>query len=292
MTTTIVGVDFSGRGTGNTTQVTMAMLQGDVLQLQPCDPLPKRLPDTHERLIELLESLCSDAVVGLDFPFSVPWPFGRELARVQRSKLPADMSDLWNIAAAMGGNYDRFRELRDGFVEEFGEIQRRGDLCLHGPISPLKTGGPNMLPMTFRGMQMLHLLWNSTERRFRIPPLLETGRNGPTLLETMPGILLRHLCLPAANYKRKNKTNGGDPKTVRWKILNGLEARSPVLLQIPDGMREQFINNDDCLDSLVAAVAAAMWVQNSDNFRKPQPEKLPDAQLEGWIYVPLPPLSN
>ena len=292
MTTTIIGVDFSGRKTGNTTQVTMAMLQGDVLQLQHCDPLPKRLPDTHERLIELLEGLCSDAVVGLDFPFSVPYLFGKEIARERQSNLPADMSDLWDIVAGMDGNYCHFKELRDGFVEEFGEIQRRGDLQIHGPVSPLKTGGPNMLPMTFRGMQMLHRLWNSTERRFRIPPLLGDGRSGPTLLETMPGVLLRHLRLPAVNYKRKNKTNGFDPKTVRWEILNGLETRSPVPLQIPDDMREQFINNDDRLDSLVAAIAAAMWVQNSDNFRKPQPVDLPDAQLEGWIYAPLPSPSN
>ncbi len=286
MTTTVMGVDFSGREKGNTTQVTVAVLRGDVLQLQPCDPLPTSLPCTHIRLIDLLHGLSRDAVVGLDFPFSVPWLFGRKLAMDLRNELPSDMSDLWSVVAEIGNCYRLFQKLRDSFVSEFGEIHRRGDLCLHGPISPLKTGGPNMLPMTFRGMQMLNCLWTSNTRPFRIPPLSETGCNGPTLLETMPGILLRHLCLPTANYKRKNKTNGGDPKSVRWEILNGLEKKSPIPLQIPDDMREQFINNDDRLDSLIAAIAAAMWAKNPDNFRHPKPCELPDAQLEGWIYVP------
>ena len=285
--TTIVGVDFSGREKGNTTQVTMAVLLGDVLQLQPCDPLPKRLPGTHNKLIELLEGLRSDAVVGLDFPFSVPGAFAKELARAAEVRLPSAVPDLWNIVSEIDGGYCSFKKLRDAFVGKFGEIQRRGDQRLHGPISPLKTGGPNMLPMTFRGMQMLHRLWTS-ERRFRIPPLPETGRDGPTLLETMPGVLLRHLRLPAANYKRKNKTNCGDPGSVRWEILNGLETGSPIPLQIPDGMREEFIHNDDKLDSLVAAIAAAMWTQNPDSFRQPQPGELYDARLEGWIYAPKP----
>lgn len=285
--TTIVGIDFSGRASGNTTKITMAMLQGDVLRLQPSEPLPTRLPGTHDQLLERLEELPPTAVVGLDFPFSVPRAFGNELARAVREKLPSAMPDLWNIASEIDGGYSSFERLRDAFVGNYGEIQRRGDHCLHGPISPLKTGGPNMLPMTFRGMQMLYRLWTS-ERRFCIPPLPQTERNGPTLLETMPGVLLRHLCLPAANYKRKNKTNLGDPWTVRWEILNGLQARSPIPLQVPEGMREEFIENDDKLDSLVAAIAAAMWAQNSAQFRHPTDAELPDAQLEGWIYVPKP----
>ena len=285
--TTIIGIDFSGRVSGNTTQVTMAMLQGDVLQIQPCDPLPRRLPGTHDQLVKRLEQLSDTAVVGLDFPFSVPWAFGKKLARATGEKFPSVMPDLWNIAAEIDGGYCSFKKLRDTFVRNYGEIQRRGDQRLHGPISPLKTGGPNMLPMTFRGMQMLHRLWTS-ERCFSIPPLPQTERNGPTLLETMPGVLLRHLCLPAANYKKKNKTNGGDPWTVRWEILNGLETGSPVPLQIPDRMREEFIENDDKLDSLVAAIAAAMWAQNPDRFRHPTDDELADARLEGWIYAPKP----
>jgi hypothetical protein len=53
-------------------------------------------------------------------------------------------------------------------------------------------------------------------------------------------------------------------------------------------MREGFLNNDNKLDSLVAAIAAAMWVQNPDSFRKPQPGELSGACLEGWIYAPKP----
>ena len=59
-----------------------------------------------------------------------------------------------------------------------------------------------------------------------------------------------------------------------------------MILQIPDDIHEKCIDNDDCLDSLVATIGAAMWVQDPDQFRKPTPEQKADAELEGWVYAP------
>ena len=142
--------------------------------------------------------------------------------------------------------------------------------------------------MTFRGMELLYQLWNCENPRFRVPPLSDDGRDGPILLETMPGVLLRSFGLPSANYKGKNKINGGVPENVRYEILDGLEKTSPLVLRIPDDIREQCISNDDCLDSLVAAIGAAMWVQNPSQIRQPKSEQIADVELEGWIYAPKP----
>ena len=278
---TIVGVDFSGREKRNTTEVTMAVLRGDVLELKPYQALPKTLPATHIRLIERLKTLPADAVVALDFPFSVPWLFARELASINRENIPSKMPDLWSTTAQMCR--EEFDNLRISFIERHGELHRQGDLYLDGPLSPLNQ---RMWVMTFRGMRMLYHLWECDIPRFRVPPLPNDGRDGPILLETMPGILLRVFGLPATNYKGKNKTNRGESKNVRYEILEGLEQSSPVILRIPDDTRQQCINNDNCLDSLVAAVGAAMWVQNPGQFRKPKPKQKADVELEGWIYAP------
>ena len=127
-----MGVDFSGRKTGNTTEYTMAVLRGDVLELKPYQPLPKTLPATHNKLIEVLKKLLPDAVVALDFPFSVPWPFARELASMKQEKIPSEMPDLWSIVDQMP--YKEFDYLRTSFVHRHGDMHRRGDVSLDVPL--------------------------------------------------------------------------------------------------------------------------------------------------------------
>ena len=286
---TIMGVDFSGAQTRNATRFTMGGLNGDVLELEQRDPLPKTLPATHNKLKELIQGLPDDAVVALDFPFSVPRAFADALTDAKDKSRATQMSDLWGIVAGM--EYHIFNELRDCFVKQNGEIMRRGDSNFDGPISPLKTGGPNMLPMTFYGMKMLHELWENSD--YQIPPLPSAGRKGPKLLETMPGVVLRNLELPAVNYKKPNKSNGGDPQAVRRIILNGLQPQSGVSLGNFDDIKTQCINDPDQLDSLVAAVCAAMWVIGKWPFLTPrksttQTEEMDYAKIEGWIYAPKP----
>lgn len=289
MATTIIGVDFSGAEKSNSTWVTKGILDGNCLQIKWCWHPSRKREEAHASLEKLLRQLCRRAVAAMDFPFSVPQSFAKELANGATT-----MCAVWSAVAVGKMQYLEFGELRDKFVKRCGEMTRRGDGYFGGPISPLKTGGPNMLPMTFYGMQMLHRLWNS-DCCFRVPPLQESGRTGPTLLETMPGVLLRIFGLPAENYKNKNKSNGYCPKKVRREILNGLPGRvndtAGLSMVILDQQRQECIDNADCLDSLVSAIGAAMWAKSPTDFLHPKDDAAPDgelqsARLEGWIYAP------
>ena len=278
---TIVGVDFSGAQGDNATWITKAVLQGETLEIKDCDRIKRRI------LTEYLESLMddADAIVAMDFPFSVPQKFAEVLVHN-----PSTMPDVWNAVANIK-EYRQFDELRRKFVKHHGEMTRKGDAHFGGPFSPLKSVNPDMLPMTFHGMKMLNHLWG---KGFRVPPLRsDSHRNGPTLLETMPGVLLRCFGLPARNYKTKNKTNQGHPENNREIILVGLEQKFGQFLHINprDRERKKCWNNADCLDSFVAAIGAALWAMNQSHFlipreSIPQSEELDYAQLEGWIYAP------
>ena len=278
---TIWGVDYSGAKANNATWLTKAVLHGTTLKIKGCDRIKrKELTDSLETLQD-----DADAIVAMDFPFSVPQKFAEELV-----PNPFTMPDVWNAVANIK-EYCNFDELRRNFVKCHGEMIRKGDAHYGGPFSPLKTVNPDMLPMTFHGMRMLDHLWK-LGKGFRVPPL-PSNLNGPTLLETMPGVLLRSFCLPARNYKTKNQSNERRPEDVREVILNGLNSRSEPTLQIPSQEQKKCINNADCLDSLVAAVGAAMWAMNKSQFLTPREsippsEELDAAQLEGWIYAPKP----
>ena len=63
--------------------------------------------------------------------------------------------------------------------------------------------------------------------------------------------------LPHKGYK-----NGARRHELRQQILAGLSARSGVVLENLDEFRQQYLESHDCLDSLVAAVAAALWTKD------------------------------
>ena len=279
----IIGVDFSGAGSEDhkgKTWVTEGHFDGTSLSLDE----PYSI--SRNGLFNLLNQQPNNAVVAMDFPFAVPSQFAQFWATVTETEFDR-MPDVWKESAVT--NVVGFGALRNAFVRQHGEVMRRGDDHFGGPLSPLKTGGPNMLPMTFRGMRMLHRLWELKEPLFRIPPLPEDGRTGPLLLETMPGVLLRALCLPATRYKAKSKKQDTNHKKVRCEILDGLEERSDVLPTIPLHVRQKCVEDyqGDALDSLVAAIGAALWVRDESQFLHPTDDELPAARLEGWIYAPI-----
>ena len=282
----IVGVDFSGAKTDKATWVTRAQLADDGLRVLSCQPVGRA------DLAELLKSLPGNSVAALDFPFSVPHAF----AQFWQPGV-AEMPALWQAAAEV--EFADFLRLRDEFCSEHGEPMRRGDLYFPECYSCLHKFNPNMVPMTFRGMQMLHQLWNAG---CRVPPLADSEPTGPLLLESMPGAVINALGLPHKGYK-----NGRQAAELRRQILEGLSERSGVAITNLDDIKNQCLESHDCLDSLVAAVAAAMWTRNPDEFRQPgdtagstptlprrqaspaamaMPE-LEAARLEGWIYAPV-----
>jgi len=284
----VLGVDFSGRGTDNATWVTTGCLRGEVLEVVECCRMARKREKAHSELEKRLLKLAEqpdNAVIAMDFPFSLPRKFAVEL-----SPRASTMPDVWHTVAEDIKEYHLFKKLCDSFVVRHGEMMRRGDVNFGGPFSPLKTDGINMLPMTFYGMLMLHRLWTSG-KKFQIPPLLLNNTNAPTLLETMPGVLLRNFELPAKNYKTKNQSNNNCPKDVREKILIGLKEKFGRTLKISDHDERKCRDNADSLDSLVATIGAAMWAISESQFlipRKsiPQSEEYDYAQIEGWIYAP------
>lgn len=285
----ILGVDFSGAETNNTTWVTEAALQDKTLSVKCCYRPSRKRKEAYCILEKRLLEMSPAAVVALDFPFSVPRRFAEEFVRN-----PSSMPDVWGAVA--NKEYKDLDGLRRRFVERHGEMIRRGDAHFGGPFSPLKAVNPDMLPMTFHGMQMLSRLWES-DKGFRIPPLDTVRRNGPTLMETMPGVLLRGFGLPARNYKTRNQSNSNRPEDKREEILMGLEKKFGNSLRIPAECRSKCLKNPDCLDSLVAAIGAALWAKDKSKFLCPREsidsnEEINAARLEGWIYAPRPqPLS-
>ena len=283
----IIGVDFSGAKADAATWVTQSLREGDGLRILSCQQMKRA------ELTELLASLPVETVAALDFPFSVPQEFA-QFWEPSAHEMPA----LWQSAASM--EYDQFLDLRDRFVADRGEPMRRGDLYFPECYSCLHKFNPNMVPMTFRGMQMLHQLW---EAGCRVPPLDDSGRSGPFLLESMPGAVINSFGLPHKGYK-----NGKRQTQLREQVLDGLQEQSGISIANFGEFRDQCLESHDCLDSLVAAVAAALWDEDPAQFRCPgdSPEippvegrrraspgamamaELEAAKLEGWIYAPYP----
>ena len=305
----VVGVDFSGAKADKKTWITKAELsvgeQGhSTLNIKDCDPIKRA------DLTDFLKDLPKGAVAALDFPFSVPIAFANYLGQPS-----AEMPQLWDCVANM--DLDEFVGKRDAFVgnDKTKEYLRIGDLHFSGPFSCLHDTNPNMVPMTFYGMRMLHHLWVSN--RFEVPPLEGAGYSSPVLLEVMPGA-----ALTAYNLLPKFKGY----KSVKYKAA-AKERRTKIFQELPDVLESHFgikvgysshtqekcEANDDCLDSVVASTVAALWAidQNVTNFHRPtdnivtdlkrknsekqaSPQvtqenltELQSAKREGWIYGPL-----
>ncbi|MDE2779995.1 MAG: DUF429 domain-containing protein [Chloroflexota bacterium] len=273
--TTIMGVDFSGARADNNTWFTRGALEGTCLTLETCARIGRA------DLTTTLAACSGPTIAALDFPFATPRTFADYW-------IPGSMAmpDLWAGAARM--DYASFLELRDDFVATHGEPKRACDppesySCLH-MVNPI------MVPMTFRGMQMLHVLWSgNSANAMSVPPLPEYSRPGTAevtvLLEVMPGAVLRRLGLPFKGYK-----GGRRAIERRLSIVNGLPGRaSPIFFEF-GAFRDLAVRSHDALDSMVAAVAAALWAAAPERFPKPtergQAGFDPAVMLEGWLYAP------
>ena len=273
--TTIIGVDFSGARSDSNTWIARGQLDGDgTLHLNSVHRIRR------DEFGDLLPVIPTPAVAALDFPFGVPRRFAEHLGVV--SPCPT-MPDLWDVVAAMG--IDDFIGQRNQFVAENGEPRRAGDLKYHREsYSPLHSVNPNMLPMTYHGIGLLRRWHLGQPRRWHVPPLKPGGApaEAVTLLELMPGAFLRSIGLPYKGYKK-----GQRALQLRDEILVSLAAKSGVCIANLSDVQDDCRGNDDCLDAVVAAVGAAAWALDPPRFHHPTEDELPDARLEGWIYVPV-----
>jgi hypothetical protein len=173
--------------------------------------------------------------------------------------------------------------MRDRFVAQQGEPRRLADTHFPEAFSCLHRANPNMVPMTFRGMQMLSRLWAAG---CGVPPLVGADRNRTVLLEAMPGAALKSLGLPYKGYK-----NGRRAVQLRQQILDDLGRSSSVEIGGLSRFRDLARQNHDCLDAIVAAVVATLWAANPAIFRLPEPGEFaaldPVVMLEGWLYAPV-----
>ena len=294
---TIVGVDFSGAKTEGKTWVTKGFLEmegsfdaekGSLLLLS-CKSV------SREDLTKLLKALPNNAVAALDFPFSVPIAFAEHLGHPG-----SEMPTLWQSAFDMK-KIDEF----EGSAEGFKQLLRVGDLhCSNAKPCLKPKGNPVMVKMTFSGMQMLHSL---RQAGCRVPPLDDDECNGATLLEVMPREALRAFGLRDQGFK-----NGQNALENRREILRKLPEISNVKLTNLSAFRDECMFSDDALDSIVAAVVAALWSmdESESTFKRPskgrtvadarakyrrkptissgieQLTEIEAARKEGWIYVP------
>ena len=287
----VFGVDYSGATREGSTWLTQAKLvaiaRNPSLKLISCEPIKR------EELTDFLKQLPSNSVAALDFPFGVPMEFATYWDP-QAKKMP----DLWHAASKT--DREGFEDCVKRFVSRNTEYLRVGESNFPKAFSPLHRVNPDMLPMTFHGMRMLHQLCRAPG--FYVPPLAEQKGESRILLECMPGTTLGSFRLPATGYK-----NGKNRLELREQILHNLGEHSGIDLPNLYTYSDKCMGNDDCLDSVIAAVTAARWALDETQFRHPRAgrvvsppssglrkvspsalgkNQLDVAQLEGWIYAP------
>ena len=301
--TTIIGVDFSGGKADNKTWMAKGRLtEGNALQLDSVQPVLRR--DLYEQLLQV----GAPAVVAMDFPFGVPAAFAKYLCRDAQ---PSDLPDVWRIVANM--DKASFTAARDDFVDANRELKRYGDEAYYPEsLSPLKSVRPNMVPMTYEGICLLHRWHRAYQEQWYVPPLPPASAESRevTVLEVMPGAILKVMVKALGLLPRGHKLYKGESDRAvgqRTHICDGLAKAAGVELPNLKDFRNGCRANDDCLDAIVAAVGAAMWAQDYTRFRRPSADQKPDAGLleklrwpaeygsrteldtallEGWLYTP------
>ena len=288
----IIGVDFSGGGNdsqvGNT-WVTEGRFDGDMaLCIDNCRPI------SRDDLTDLLTHLPANAVAAMDFPFGVP----RSFCEKEFDANGALMHEMWDkISTKVKNDPDYITKMKgrlgkDGDLRQFNKVVREWDQR-HFPsraFSPLNPASPQMFSMTLHGMKMLHSLWTNT--RCEVPPLCELGRDGPVLLETMPGAALEARGLPSTEYKNNKGPNALCNLKNRKVIVENLSCKFGITLRDFEKYRDLFIFNDDALDSIVAALVATLWASDKEKtlFHRPEDHKdhavLAATKREGCIYAP------
>ena len=276
--TNIIGIDFSGAKQERGTWVAHGRLTRDgTLVFEGANMIRRK------DVVNLLIAVSTPAIAAIDFPFCVPQEFAELLNTGDDLKA---MPDVWRIIDGM--SLEDFYAARDAFVRHFGaEPKRAGDAAhFKESFSPLHKVNPNMLPMTYWGIRMLHGLYSNDPSRWIVPPMEASGSQAATvtLLETMPGAFLRSIGSIYKGYKKPKSAELRDER--RNAILDHVQLSAGIALPNLSELREECIRNDDCLDSVVAAVAAACWARNPDRFRHPAGDEIALAKLEGWIYVP------
>lgn len=282
--TQILGVDFSGGGDCNhvgNTWVANGTLDGDHLSME----IPRAA--SRAGLASRLETTGFGSVAAIDFPFGVPRKF-LEFHDCAASTMPA----VWERFSCTTPEEFRkdVRKLaseRNEKGEKHIEVKREGDERHYSEaMSPLNL---RMYRMTLRGMQVLHRLHSDNPTWWSVPPLTMPDESTVCLLEVMPGAFLNGVGFPRTVTKYyKNAKNRIHNRKLIIECLADRVKPLGIQLNLSDRVRDLCLKDDNCLDSVVAAVAAAAWKRCPGGFRHPQDSEKAAARLEGWIYAPRP----
>lgn len=286
----IIGVDFSGSKDEGKTWVAQGHLTTDGACI-----IDRVHPITRQDLYALVANASAGTVIALDFPFALPSVFLRESLEIHARR----MGQVWQEIA--NTNPDTFRAKCHSFgrhPKRVGDkaidcLWRRYDNRSYGiTISALNR---RLVPMTFRGIEMLNALVNEYPLRWCILPRDCPGNptdaksnrtlSKITILEVMPGALLWAVGFDYKTVKGYKETATALP--TRDHIINNLSEFANVKLPNLCEYRLALRANDDCMDAVIAAVGAAAWASGVP-FRFPEPHELQAAQLEGWPYAPNP----
>jgi hypothetical protein len=260
------GVDFSGAAqAGHGIWIAEATVRDDDLLIETCQSAADRfgVAERAPCLGRLSAFLREAETVGLDFPFGVP-------ATVHERDTWAESVEWVATVATDADDFQeecrsRARAATDG---ERADLRRETD----GPVGALSPYGSHVWKQTFFGIRdVLAPLARTDEVAVR--PMQDGG--DVSLCEVYPAATLARCDLPAAEYK-----DGGEPaRDRRRRIVEGLEAETP--LAFSQGVRVELIDDagGDALDAVVAALAA---------YRAREADFEPDRPwdpTEGHIYV-------
>ena len=240
----VVGVDFSGaRDAGNAIWIAAGVADGAGVRIESCVPareLPGASAAKEPALAALVNFIAGsgDAVVGLDFPFSLPATMISERR--------------WeDFVTGFRRRYQTAQDFRAACMEMTGgkELKRRTDREARVPFSAYNL---RLYRQTYEGIvRVLHPLIR--DDRARVLPMQSRRPGKPLLAETCPASLLKREDL-YPSYKGP----GDDPRSARKRIVSTLVRRG-MLQPLPRRLQTIVIENKggDALDAVIAALCAA-----------------------------------
>ncbi|MCZ6627652.1 MAG: DUF429 domain-containing protein [SAR324 cluster bacterium] len=264
----IYGVDFSGAAqAGRFIWIAGATVGADGLRLEQCRPaaeLPGGAPARDDALAALRALILSqsDAALGLDFPFGLPW----ELVRRHGS---------WeDFLRGFAARHASPRAFRDHCRERDGgrELRRQTDKEARTPFSPYNL---RMFRQTYYGIRDL-LAPLVAAGAVCVPPMQPLRAGKPWLLEICPASTLKRM----GRY-RPYKGKASSHRAMRGEILAHLEHSGLVLSSPSLGRKIAEDKGGDALDAVIAAFTA--WRLLRDG--APPAPSTPKAALEAWVYT-------
>lgn len=250
----VLGIDFSGaRDAGNKIWIAEANVTGAGIEIRSCRrarDLPGGAVDRHGALRALAEHLAlqTNAVAGLDFPFSLPPSLIREAS--------------WeDFVAGFAGRYPTPESFRADCIDRGAgrELKRRTDVEARVPFSAYNL---RLYRQTYWGIRAV-LRKLIADDAARVIPIQTPREGAPVIAEICPASILKREGL-YGSYKGR----GAALRDARAATIEQLISRRALLR--PGASILSMVLDDlggDALDSVIAAIGAARVIADPDSMR-------------------------